>query len=177
MVNLDFFRMQEYNKTYFQVISGKNLRKNAERKYDGLQDLQRIVGSISEARRKRLKGFMDVPIPNRSTFLDVPIAFRIAKLLFGYYQRLGEIEQTIFMLEYCTVFDTIIIEHLDDNEGSRYASMAEQYLPKFDGMKDTRYCGYICGLLHLDEIRQKIAEILDRKRKEIYYNSYMSLEE
>ncbi|MDE7298786.1 MAG: hypothetical protein K2N94_08140 [Lachnospiraceae bacterium] len=83
-----------------------------------------------------LMEFMDALIPNASSFLDVPVTYRIAKLLLRYYQEAGDTEAAILMLERCTVFDIIIKEHLDDYEASPYARTAEEYLDRFDELSE-----------------------------------------
>jgi len=82
-----------------------------------------------------LKDFLAVIMPNQS-FLDPPIALRISKLLLGYYRAAGDLERSISMLEFCTVLEIIMKEHLDDYAGSEYAQMAEQYLPEFDRLSE-----------------------------------------
>lgn len=84
----------------------------------------------SEA-EKTLKDFLNTLIGEIG---DTPIAFLISKLLLKYYQDTGEKERTIVMLEYCSVFDIIIKEHLDDYPGSEYPRIAEKYMSEFDGL-------------------------------------------
>lgn len=84
----------------------------------------------SEA-EKTLKDFLNILVGEVG---DTPIAFLISKLLLKYYQDTGNKERTIVMLEYCTVFDIIIKEHLDDYEGSGYPHIAEKYMAEFDGL-------------------------------------------
>lgn len=47
-----------------------------------------------------------------------------------------------------------------------------QLLEEFESMKDSRYSGYICDLLHVEEVKTKIERILDIRRREIYYSIY-----
>lgn len=95
-----------------------------------------------------LRDFMDALIPNSSSFLDVPIAYRIAKLLLRYFRISGDRESTIGMLERCAVFDIIIKEHLDDYEASSYALTAEEYLDDFGSLSEkSRRSAVNCWLL------------------------------
>lgn len=68
--------------------------------------------------------------------VDTPIAFRISKLLLRYYQTRGDVDKTVHMLEFCTVFEIIIKEHLDDYEGSMYARLSEKYLDNFEELSE-----------------------------------------
>lgn len=67
---------------------------------------------------------------------DTPVAFRLSKLLLKYYEDIGEKERTIVMLEYCSVFDIIMKEHLDDYAGSGYPILAQKYMKDFDGLSE-----------------------------------------
>ena len=62
------------------------------------------------------------------------------------------------------------VDAATDNIGRPYGQgkMLEQLLEEFEGMKDSRYSGYICDLLHVESVKKKIERILDAKRKEIY---------
>lgn len=62
------------------------------------------------------------------------------------------------------------IDAATDNIGRPYGQgkSLEQLLEEFEGMKDSRYSGYICDLLHVAEVREKIERILDLRRREIY---------
>lgn len=64
-----------------------------------------------------------------------------------------------------------------DNIGRPYGQgkTLDQMLEEFDGMKDGRYSGYICELLHVDEVKEKIEQVLDERRKEIYCDIYLTL--
>ena len=66
-----------------------------------------------------------------------------------------------------------------DNIGRPYGQgkTFEQMIEEFDGMKDSRYSGYICGLLHVDEVKEKIERVLDERRKEIYCDVYLTLKQ
>lgn len=44
-------------------------------------------------------------------------------------------------------------------------------------MKDTRYSGYICDLLHVEEVKREIECVIHVKRKEIYCDIYLPLKE
>lgn len=68
------------------------------------------------------------------------------------------------------------IDAATDNIGRPYGlgKTLEQLMEEFDGMKDTRYSGYICDLLHVDEIKREIEHTIDEKRKEIYCSIYLS---
>lgn len=50
----------------------------------------------------------------------------------------------------------------------------EQVIAEFDAERDTRYCGYISGLLHLDEIQRKINHVIRERRKDLYCDIYFS---
>ena len=86
----------------------------------------------SEA-EKMLNDFLNIVVRQVG---DTPIAFWISKLLFKYYQKTGDEERTIIMLEYCSVFDIIIKEHLDDYPGSEYPRIAEKYMADFDRLSE-----------------------------------------
>ncbi len=64
--------------------------------------------------------------------LDPPIAFRLSKILLNYYQSGDDLNQTILMLERCTVLDIILKEHLEDYAGTSYTSMIEQYMERIE---------------------------------------------
>lgn len=53
----------------------------------------------------------------------------------------------------------------------------DQLMEEFDGAKDTRYSAYICDLLHVEEVKQKIEYVIREKRKDINYAVYLSLDE
>lgn len=91
---------------------------------------------IDESSAATLKGFADMLISKTGQILDPPIAFCISKLLLQYYQAQDDLEQSILMLERCTVLDIILKEHLDDYAGTSYNSMIEQYLPQFDSLSE-----------------------------------------
>lgn len=61
-----------------------------------------------------------------------------------------------------------------DNIGRPYGTgkTLESLMEEFDSMKNSRYSGYLCDLLHVEEIRQEIQHILSDKREEIYYHIY-----
>lgn len=97
---------------------------------------------------KMLNDFRGLLIPPGKPFLDMPITFRISKLLFQYYQATGNLEKTIVMLEHCAVFDVMLKEHLAENESSAYTLMAEKYLADFDKLsEETRRSLLNCWLL------------------------------
>lgn len=93
-----------------------------------IEKYENDFGLLGPAGEETLKGFMAELIPSASQFLDVPIAFRITKLLLRYYKKTGNREALITVLERCAVFDVVIKEHLDDCEASPYTHMAEEYL-------------------------------------------------
>ncbi len=68
------------------------------------------------------------------------------------------------------------IDAATDNIGRPYGlgKTLEQLLEEFDRMKDTRYSGYICKILHIDEVKRKIEYVIDRKRKEFYCEIYLT---
>lgn len=81
-----------------------------------------------------LKDFSGMLISSTGQIFDPPIAFLVSKILLQYYQREGNREQSILMLERCTVLDIMLKEHLDDYEGTSYHALIEQYLPYFDAI-------------------------------------------
>lgn len=69
------------------------------------------------------------------------------------------------------------IDAATDNIGRPYGQgkTLEDLLEEFEGMKDSRYSGYVCNLLHVEEVKTKIEHILGERRKEIYCDIYLSL--
>lgn len=121
--------------------------------------------TIEEETEKILKDFLNV-LMQGGQCLDTPIAFRISKLLLGYYKKQQDLEKTIAMLEYCTVFDIIIKEHLDDYEGSSYTRMADEYLGEFDALSERAKKSLInCWMLSV--INRKDMTYSLRRYKEI----------
>lgn len=49
----------------------------------------------------------------------------------------------------------------------------KQLIGEFDEGRNTRYCGFISELLHLEEIQNKIEYVISERRKEIYCNIYL----
>lgn len=70
------------------------------------------------------------------------------------------------------------IDAATDNIGRPYGQgkTLEQLMEEFDGMKDSRYSGYICDLLHVDEVKKQIEHVLYVRRREIYCDIYMASE-
>lgn len=66
------------------------------------------------------------------------------------------------------------IDAATDNIGRPYGQgkTLDDMIEEFEGMKDTRYSGYICGLLSVPEVKDKIENILNVRRKEIYFEIY-----
>lgn len=66
------------------------------------------------------------------------------------------------------------IDAATDNIGRPYGQgkTLGNLLEEFEGMKDSRYSGYICDLLHVEEVKAEIERILDERRREIYYIIY-----
>ncbi|MDE5747557.1 MAG: hypothetical protein K2I21_08270 [Acetatifactor sp.] len=66
------------------------------------------------------------------------------------------------------------IDAATDNIGRPYGQgkTLGDLLEEFEGMKDSRYSGYICNLLHVEEVKAEIERILDERRREIYCNIY-----
>lgn len=66
------------------------------------------------------------------------------------------------------------IDAATDNIGRPYGQgkNLDDMIEEFDGMKDSRYSGYICDMLHKAEIKEKIEYILDTRRREIYFEIY-----
>ena len=71
------------------------------------------------------------------------------------------------------------IDAATDNIGRPYGTgkTLEQLMTEFESQRDTRYCGYICDLLHADEVKRAIEDMINTKRKEINYRVYLGLEE
>lgn len=91
-----------------------------------------IDDKISET----LKDFADMLMSNGGQILDPPIAFLLSKILLQYYRSQNDLQQTILMLERCTVLDIILKEHLDDYAGTSYNSVIEQYMSRFDELSE-----------------------------------------
>lgn len=85
---------------------------------------------------KTLTGFLDMLMSNPGQILDPPIAFCISRILFQYYRSENDPEQSVLMLERCTVLDIILKEHLDDYPGTSYNPIIENYLPEFDNLSE-----------------------------------------
>lgn len=68
------------------------------------------------------------------------------------------------------------IDAATDNIGRPYGQgkTLERLQEEFESMKESRYSGYVCDLLGVEQVREKIEYILDRKRKEIYCDIYLS---
>lgn len=68
------------------------------------------------------------------------------------------------------------IDATTDNIGRPYeqGKTFSQMLEELEGMKDSRYSGYVCDLLHTGPVRQEIEYILDNRRKDIYCDVYLS---
>ncbi len=66
------------------------------------------------------------------------------------------------------------IDAATDNIGRPYGQgkTLDGLLEEFEGMKDSRYSGYICDLLHEEAVKTKIEYILDSRRREIYGDIY-----
>lgn len=70
------------------------------------------------------------------------------------------------------------IDAATDHIGRPYGlgKTLEQLMEEFDRMRDTRYSGYICDLLHVEAMKQEIEYVIDVKRKEIYCDIYLPSE-
>ena len=68
------------------------------------------------------------------------------------------------------------IDAATDDIGRPYGlgKTLEQLMGEFDSARDTRYCGYICELLHSDAIQSKIKHVINERRKEIYCDIYFA---
>ncbi|MCM1048544.1 MAG: hypothetical protein NC433_08970 [Clostridiales bacterium] len=91
---------------------------------------------IDDKAIEMLQGFFGILLSDSGQILDPPIAFCIAKILFRYYQSTNDLEQTVLMLQRCTVLDIILKEHLDDYAGTSYMSMIEEYMARFDELSE-----------------------------------------
>ena len=47
---------------------------------------------------------------------------------------------------------------------------------EFDAGRNTRYCGQISDLLHLEEIQRRINRLINDKRKDVYCDIYFQAE-
>lgn len=67
------------------------------------------------------------------------------------------------------------VDAATDNIGRPYGQgkTLDQLLEEFEGMKDSRYSGYICELLQVEAVKERIEHILDEKRKKIYCDIYL----
>ena len=103
---------------------------------------------VDEETAKTLKDFADMLMSNAGQILDPPIAFRLSKILLNYYQAGDDLNQTILMLERCTVLDIILKEHLEDYPGTSYTSTIEQYMERIDELSERAQRALInCRLL------------------------------
>lgn len=122
--------------------------------------------SLDVGAEEMLQDFMSTLLKKSGECLDVPIALRISRLLLQYYQRVGNTERSLTMLERCAVFDIIMKEHLDDNAGSMYSLMAEQYLDIFDSLSEAAQKSLVnCWLLSV--INRRDMTFALKKYKEI----------
>ena len=115
-------------------------------------------------------------------FLDPSISLRMSKLLLGYYQNKQDLDQTIRMLFSCSIFDSILQDHIDDCESPTYSLMAEQYLDDFDKLSNQRKralmrCFIMCGCNRKDpifalkkyrEIREIFEKIYQKAENELW---------
>ena len=128
---------------------------------------------LDDKAEELLKDFLNV-LMQTGQCVDTPIAFRISKLLLRYYQTRGDVDKTVFMLEYCTVFEIIIKEHLDDYEGSMYARLSEKYLDNFEELSERAKKSLINSWL-LSVINRKDMTYGLRKYKDIKENLKISV--
>jgi len=136
-----------YEKKQIQIQCNAIIKEYVE-KYEKDQSI------LDAGAEKLLRDFLKVLMPPQNPFMDIPISFRVSRLLLGYYQAVGDLEQSILMLEFCAVFEITIKEHLDDYEGSTYALMAEQYLDDF-GRLSERAERALCNSWLLSVINRK----------------------
>ncbi|MCM1299332.1 MAG: HD domain-containing protein, partial [[Eubacterium] siraeum] len=66
------------------------------------------------------------------------------------------------------------IDAATDNIGRPYGQgkNLDNMIEELNGMRDSRYSGYICDILQKKEVREKIEHILGTRRKEIYFEIY-----
>lgn len=50
----------------------------------------------------------------------------------------------------------------------------EQVIAEFDAGKNTRYSGYLCELLHMDDIQLRIKHVIRERRRDLYCEIYFS---
>ena len=92
---------------------------------------------IDENAVAALNEFLPQVMPSEGNgFFDPAIALRISKLLLEHYKAANDLEMTIKHLRFCTVFDMMLKEHMDDYDGIPYALEAEKYLPDFDKLSE-----------------------------------------
>ncbi|MCM1193802.1 MAG: hypothetical protein NC389_15415 [Acetatifactor muris] len=141
--------------------------------------------------QKQLQDFMKTLIQKNGQCIDAPIALRISRLLLRYYQKSGDLEQTIITLNRCSIFDIILKEHLDDYAGSEYPLMAERYLDDFDRLSEDVLTSLInCwfysvinrkdmtfALKKYKEIRVKFEEIRRKKGEDFMWREYVLCKE
>lgn len=62
-----------------------------------------------------------------------------------------------------------------DNIGRPYGQgkTLEHMMEEFDGMQNGRYSGYVSGLLHVEEVREKVEYVLGERRRAIYCEIYL----
>lgn len=136
------FKPENTKEEVIKVLTDISLEKkrikteNNEIIREYIEKYEKDFDRLDAAAEESLKGFMRELIPGAAEFLDVPITFRIARLLLRYYAEAGDTEQMISMLERCTVFDIVIKEHLDDYESSPYVQVAEKYLDRIDTLSE-----------------------------------------
>lgn len=68
------------------------------------------------------------------------------------------------------------IDAATDDIGRPYGlgKTLEQVMAEFDAGKDTRYSGYICELLHREDIQRKIGHVMKERRRDLYCDIYFS---
>lgn len=147
--------------------------------------------SMDAGAEKLLKDFLSTLMDQTGQCKDVPVAFRIAKLLLQYYEKTGDVDRIVATLEMCAVFDIIMKEHLDDYAGSVYPLMAEKYLKDFDSLteksqKSLINCWFLSvvnrrdmtfGLKKYKENRELFEDIRRRKGGDFMLSQYVNCKE
>ena len=67
------------------------------------------------------------------------------------------------------------IDAATDNIGRPYGmgKTLEQVMAEFDADRDTRYCGYVSDILHVEEIHRALSYVINDRRQELYCDIYL----
>ena len=168
LMDISYEKKQVYNEANAIV-------KEYIAKYEKAPDL------LDEESVVMLTDFLDLLILD-GDFLDPSISLRISKLLLKYYQDGQDLEQTIRMLCLCGIFDSMLTDHMDNQESPPYSLMAQQYLDHFDKLSNHRKralirCFITCACNRKDptfalrkyrEVRETFEEIYQKAIDELW---------